>query len=114
MAPVIQFKRGTASRWLEIDPILAVGEPGYETDSGRLKIGDGTTKWSELLYSDEKAVVSRNSRFEFPSFGKLNTIYKDESAGTLYQYIDGQYKILGTEGVLDITFINGGNANGTA
>ena len=32
-----QFKRGTAQRWIDVNPILLQGEPGYETDTGKLK-----------------------------------------------------------------------------
>ena len=110
---VIQFKRGSSARWAELNPILEVGEPGYDTDKGRLKIGDGVTAWNDLLFQDEKAVVSRTNRYSFPSFGKENTIYKDESASQLYQWVNGKYEIIGTEGVLDVEQINGGNANGT-
>lgn len=110
---IIQFKRGSSARWAELNPILQDGEPGYDTDKGRLKIGDGVTPWNDLLFQDEKAVVSRVNKFSFPSFGKENTIYKDETASQLYQWVNGQYKIIGTEGVLDVEQINGGNANGT-
>ena len=108
----IQFKRGTGARWEELNPILEVGEPGYNLDNGRFKIGDGKTPWIELLYQDEKAVVSRNSFHSFPSHGKSNTIYKDESSHQLYQWLEneGRYKVIGTEGVLDIEIIHGGNA----
>ena len=44
------IRRGTAQRWKELNPILAAGEPGYEKDTGQLKIGDGLTKWTELEY----------------------------------------------------------------
>lgn len=111
---LIQFKRGTSARWKELDPILASGEPGFDTTEGRMKIGDGVTPWSKLLFQDEKAVVSKPERLQFPSFGKENTIYKDETAGQLYQWKDGQYHIIGTEGVIDITLINGGTANVTS
>ena len=54
MATVIkttfQFKRATAERWRELNLILAPGEPGYEKDTGRLKIGNGETPWIELAY----------------------------------------------------------------
>lgn len=116
---VIQFKRGTSARWRELNPILAEGEPGYDTTNGRMKIGDGETPWEDLLFQDEQAVVSRESRFSFPTYGKENTLYKDESAGQLYQWIidesnpSGRYEIIGTEGALDVTQIYGGNANGT-
>ena len=46
----IQFKRATSSKWAQLNPILAKGEPGYETDTGKLKIGDGTSTWQSLKY----------------------------------------------------------------
>lgn len=49
---VIQFKRGSSVRWDELNPILAIAEPGYDTDSKRIKIGDGVTAWKDLPYID--------------------------------------------------------------
>lgn len=46
----IKFRRGTASQWTTADPVLASGEPGFETDTGRQKVGDGTTAWADLPY----------------------------------------------------------------
>lgn len=51
---VIQFRRGDAAQWTEINPILRPGEPGYELDEGGLKIGDGITPWNELEYEGGK------------------------------------------------------------
>jgi hypothetical protein len=47
----IQLRRGTAAQWTSANPTLDVGEPGYETDSRKQKIGDGVTPWTELSYS---------------------------------------------------------------
>lgn len=47
----IQLRRGTAAAWTAADPTLAQGEPGYETDTGQIKYGDGTTAWSGLPYA---------------------------------------------------------------
>ena len=47
----IQPRRDTAADWTSADPILAVGELGYETDTGKTKRGDGSTAWSGLAYS---------------------------------------------------------------
>ena len=47
---IIQFRRGDADRWVEVNPILRPGEPGFEIDNGGLKIGDGTTPWQDLDY----------------------------------------------------------------
>lgn len=46
----IQFRRGTAAAWTAADNVLAQGEPGYETDTGSWKIGDGLTHWTALKY----------------------------------------------------------------
>lgn len=47
----LQVRRGTASGWTSANPVLYAGEIGYETDSGRFKIGDGTTAWTSLDYN---------------------------------------------------------------
>lgn len=47
---VIQFRRAEAKKWLKVDPVLREGEPGFEIDTGYLKIGDGKTPWSQLEY----------------------------------------------------------------
>ena len=46
----IQVRRGTASQWTSANPTLAAGEWGYETDTNKVKIGDGTTAWTSLGY----------------------------------------------------------------
>lgn len=46
----IQFKRATSTRWTFENPILKAGEPGYETDTGKEKRGDGVTRWAVLAY----------------------------------------------------------------
>lgn len=50
MAIKLQIRRGTASNWTSSDPTLESGEIGYETDTGNVKIGDGTTAWTSLGY----------------------------------------------------------------
>lgn len=46
----MQQRRGTASEWTTANPILASGEFGFETDTGKFKIGNGTTAWTGLNY----------------------------------------------------------------
>jgi hypothetical protein len=45
-----QFRRGTAAEWTQRNPTLLAGEAGYETDTNRLKFGDGVRAWSALPY----------------------------------------------------------------
>ena len=57
MADVIkttfQVKRGTAARWEELNLVLNPGEPGFEIDTFKLKIGNGSTPWKELPYVND-------------------------------------------------------------
>lgn len=46
----IQVRRGTAAEWTAANTTLAAGEFGYETDSKRLKVGDGSAAWADLAY----------------------------------------------------------------
>ena len=50
MAAIIQFKRGLAASWTSVNPTLAVGECGFESDTRKLKIGTGSTAWTSLPY----------------------------------------------------------------
>jgi len=51
MADIIQIRRDTALSWGTINPVLADGELGFETDSKKGKIGNGITAWNSLTYS---------------------------------------------------------------
>ena len=50
----MQQRRGTAAQWISTNsgngPILAAGEIGYESDTNKFKIGDGTNHWINLDY----------------------------------------------------------------
>lgn len=50
MAQRIQLRRDTAANWTSVNPTLAQGECGLETDTEFLKFGDGTTAWTSLGY----------------------------------------------------------------
>jgi hypothetical protein len=50
MAIRIKVRRGTASDWTSANPTLASGEVAFETDTRKLKIGDGSTSWTSLQY----------------------------------------------------------------
>ncbi len=61
--PFIQFqmRRGLAAEWILVNPTLAAGEFGYETDTGSLKIGNGIDPWNNLPY-----VIASTINFEYP------------------------------------------------
>ena len=45
-----QQRRDDAADWTSIDPTLAAGEIGWESDTNKFKIGDGSTAWTSLIY----------------------------------------------------------------
>ena len=63
MATRMQQRRGTASQWTSAAPILNAGEIGWESDTNKFKIGDGTNHWADLDYfADINSTVN-------PAFG---------------------------------------------
>jgi hypothetical protein len=75
VASKIQVRRGTAAQWQSVNPVLSLGEPGTETDTGRFKIGDGVSAWANLPYSNELGPVSLT---QLPS-GSTITVVKSGS-----------------------------------
>lgn len=77
----IQLKRGaekTLKLVLKNSNRPASGEPIYELDTGRLKIGDGIHDYAELAYFGSIASTQKlvyNNIFEFPTVGAENTLY---------------------------------------
>lgn len=107
----IQIRRDTAANWASINPILASGEQGYETDTQSLKIGDGTTRWNSLGYqfypaiNDYDAVNTLGAYFDGTGFkttptGTLNYLFTpDSSALDISGDIDLSAKLTATDWV---------------
>lgn len=71
MATRMQQRRGTAAQWTAANPILAAGEIGFETDTSKFKMGNGSSTWSALQYfanASELAAIIGNAP------GLLNTL----------------------------------------
>jgi hypothetical protein len=58
MAVQIQWRRDTAANWTANNPTLAQGEPAYETDTNKFKIGNGSTAWNSLAYGGLSGVMN--------------------------------------------------------
>jgi hypothetical protein len=77
MGVSVQFRRGTAAQWTSSDPVLLAGELGYETDTKRWKIGDGTTAWGSLDY------VEGTGADVFTALTDVPASYTDQAGKTL-------------------------------
>jgi len=49
-----QLRRDTATNWSTNNPILLLGEPGFDSTNNQLRIGDGVTGWNSLNQVDVK------------------------------------------------------------
>jgi len=74
---IVKVKRATAARWSSVNPVLAAGEFGYETDTRKLKLGDGTSSWTQLSYLQaEGSSGSSDGSATVPTFriGTVSTL----------------------------------------
>ena len=51
MSVKIQIRRDTAANWTSANPTLSAGELGFETNTGKLKVGTGSATWTALPYA---------------------------------------------------------------
>lgn len=91
MATKIQVRRDSAADWNTLNPTLSEGEIGYETDTGKFKIGNGSTLWSALDYfldsSDLSGYLTASSASTtYLTQASASTTYLTQtSASTTYQ-----------------------------
>lgn len=78
----IQFRRGTSNQWSASNPTLGVGEPGYDTDTKSLKVGDGTSDWN-ALNSISSGSSSSYSVAEVALVGSYDNWTPDSTADTI-------------------------------
>ena len=85
MATRMQQRRGTESQWTASNPILNIGEIGFESDNNKFKIGDGTNHWADLPYFlDEDTIgTSLNGYLEDTLLGANNGVAQLNSSGKL-------------------------------
>jgi len=89
MATRMQQRRGTAAQWISTNngdgPILEAGEIGFETDTGKFKIGDGTNHWVDLDYFlDESEIDSITGDYVLANtLGQANGVATLDSSGKL-------------------------------
>ena len=71
----IRLRRDTATSWSGTNPILGLGEPGFETDTNLLKIGNNNSGWNQLPY-----VKVDNDSIVFPTDRDVHLTIGDSKA----------------------------------
>ena len=109
----IQFKRGkkeALERALVGKNILLSGEPVFEIDTNRFKIGDGKSEYKDLPYVSESVQLDNlffaNTRYEFPKTGEDGKLYIATAESNTYFWKNG-YKLAS----VDSREINAGGAD---
>ena len=54
----LKLRSDTAANWTSANPTLLSGELGRETDTGKIKIGNGSTAWTALAYQPFGAPIT--------------------------------------------------------
>ena len=101
MAQIIRTRRDIKENWETENPVLALGEQGYETDTKKLKFGNGANPWNELPYfrgAFEEADEEKLDEIPTPS-----TIVVDDDIKDLFKEVSYN----ASNGVLSFTRKNG-------
>lgn len=53
---IFKFRRASKEQWENVNPVLREGEPGFEIDTGKLKIGNGILPWKDLIYINNDSI----------------------------------------------------------
>ena len=95
-----KLRRGKAAEWSQVNPVLAQGEPAFELDTFKLKIGNGVMSYNELPYiADAAALQSSDSESSIlfvdsktlPALGGEDILYVVKDTGELKIWVDGKY-----------------------
>lgn len=71
----LRIRQATSTQWASTNPILALGELAFETDTKRLRIGDGTTAFTSLPY-----VYTTGSNPDLANIGAASFLINDATA----------------------------------
>jgi hypothetical protein len=84
-------RRGTASSWTSTKPTLAAGELGFETDTGKFKIGTGSSTWNSLLYAG--GGQSSLTTYQYTATGGQTTFSGPDSNSNTLSYTVGAIQV---------------------
>jgi hypothetical protein len=102
----LQVRQDTAANWTGINPVLLAGELGRETDTGKIKIGNGSTAWSGLSYQPfggqiTNADISATAEIAVSKLadGAARQLLQTDTAGTGVEWTSN----VDVPGTLDVT-----------
>jgi hypothetical protein len=105
----MQVRRGTASSWTSTNPTLAAGELGFETDTGKFKIGTGSSTWTGLAYATGLNAIT----YLFNATGGQTTFSGADANGLTLAYTVGTEQVF-LNGALQVRGSDYTATNGTS
>jgi len=106
----LQVRRGSGELWTSINPTLYAGEIGYETNTGKFKVGNGQINWQTLDYASVPLNSGNFISYSGVSGSGINIDFADDQSSATW-YIDTDWLAnfianssgsLNVEGVQDI------------
>jgi hypothetical protein len=88
----MQVRRGTASSWTSTNPTLAAGELGFETDTGKFKIGTGSSTWTALPYAGGGAQATFTT-YQYTATAAQTTFSGVDANGNTLAYTAGSVQV---------------------
>ena len=88
----MQVRRGTASSWTSTNPTLAAGELGFETDTGKFKIGTGSSTWTALSYAGGGAQATFTT-YQYTATAAQTTFSGVDANGNTLAYTAGSVQV---------------------
>lgn len=109
----LRLRRGASTDWAVNPPVLAAGEPAWESDTNTFKIGDGTHSFVDLPGFPSKSYVdsSRLSAQAYADTGDASTLasakaYTDTGVAARLRY-GGAWSNVNAYSVNDVVVYNG-------
>jgi Major tropism determinant N-terminal domain len=97
MTSRLQQRRDTAANWTSNNPTLAAGEFGLESDTGKFKVGNGSTAWNSLAYGGLQGTNGlQGSAGSQGTSGAVNNLSINAQTGTSYTLVSGDANSLVT------------------
>lgn len=109
----VKHRYDTEANWTSKNPVLLAGELAFSKDkNGRYKVGDGTSKWTDLPYaydSDINNVANKASDFKYKyelSEGQGSSFYTKLFTLTVTQYSNYNYQFAITSRTDGVSYVN--------
>lgn len=79
---LIQLRGGTAAEWAAANPVLALNEPGLETDTNKVKYGNGVDAWDVLPYASGGAGATPKPPIDADPYANVAALLADQNNQT--------------------------------